>query len=62
MDPEKVVPVDGNNPYREKIRFVFDDYPIPGPHSWGFSMDEQGVLQVYEETKGDSGARDVNVH
>ena len=26
-----------------------------------FFIDEQGVFQVYEDTKGDSSARDVNV-
>jgi AMP deaminase len=54
-DTEKVVPADGSNPYRATSEFVYEDCPIPGPHSWGFAIDEQGVFQVYEDVQGDFG-------
>jgi AMP deaminase len=51
-DAEKVIPIDGNNPYRAQNEFVFEDCHIPGPHIWGFAIDEKGVFQVYEHAEG----------
>jgi AMP deaminase len=53
-DTEKVVPVDGNNPYRATSEFVYEDCPIPGSHNWDFAIDETGIFQVYEDVQGDS--------
>jgi AMP deaminase len=63
MDEEKLVPVDGNNPYRTRSEFVFEDCRIPGPHHWNFSIDERGVFQVYEDVKsGTISSESANIY
>ena len=51
-DKEKAVSSDGNSA-RVECEFVFEDCPIPDPHSWGFEIDDMGVFQVYENIEGD---------
>ncbi|KIM81107.1 hypothetical protein PILCRDRAFT_9138 [Piloderma croceum F 1598] len=52
-DTEKVVPVDGNNPYRATSEFVYEDCSIPGSHNLDFAIDETGIFQVYEDVQAE---------
>ncbi|KAF7792575.1 hypothetical protein EIP86_003669 [Pleurotus ostreatoroseus] len=37
-----------HKPSEDNEQFVFENCEIPGPHGWGFELDEKGVYQVYE--------------
>ncbi|KAJ3553293.1 hypothetical protein NM688_g3692 [Phlebia brevispora] len=55
---KEVVP---HTPAEDDEGFVFENCEIPGPHPWGFELDEKGVYQVYENVDAEGKTPRFNI-